>query len=305
MTNLNRRLVVIGGGLAILGGCAAGDDVAEDGTRPKGGIGGTGIVGTLTDFGSLIVNGLRIELPRGLTVETALGRIDQQNLAIGHSLTVEAEDDGARMVARRVAIAHPVIGPIQAITNGGRLISVAGIPVQVTPDMIVGRIVGETVAVSGVWRGSAVVASRLDFVEAATQAVVAGTVRRNATDGWTIGSIAVDLPPDAEPSEGAYATATGQPNGPRFRIASYSEGRFTGAAGPLEALSVEGYLAPTAEAPFHTIDGLGHSLSADSDVTRFVGDRVLLTGSYTGLFDVEDAVVLGGRRGGWRNTLKR
>lgn len=293
MTDLNRRLMVIGGGLALLSGCAPGDDVAEDERRPKGGIGGTGIVGTLTDFGSLIVNGLRVVVPDGLSVETALGPIDQQNLAIGHSLTVEADETGGTLTARRVAIAHPVIGPIQTIAPGDRMISVAGVRVRVQPEMIADRIVGETVAVSGAWRRDEVVASRLDFVQAASAAYVAGTVRQAANGMWTIGSIGVDIPAGANPQDGAYATARGRPSGGRFVIDEYREGRFTGAAGPLVALSVEGYLAPTAEAPFHTIDGLGHALSATSDVARLVGNRVLLSGGYSGLFDVENAVILG------------
>ncbi|MEO1612986.1 MAG: hypothetical protein AAFU55_11645, partial [Pseudomonadota bacterium] len=63
MTRLSRRSLLLGASALAIGGCAADDRLAAaDPDEPRGGIGGTGIVGVLTDFGSLIVNGKRIEL---------------------------------------------------------------------------------------------------------------------------------------------------------------------------------------------------------------------------------------------------
>ncbi|MEM8752997.1 MAG: hypothetical protein AAGF90_08480, partial [Pseudomonadota bacterium] len=62
MTALDRRAALAGIGAALLGACAPGSregaGVADARKDPaEGGIGGTGIVGVLTDFGSLVVNG--------------------------------------------------------------------------------------------------------------------------------------------------------------------------------------------------------------------------------------------------------
>ena len=290
---LDRRVFLTG--LGALAGCGP-DRVTE--RKPKGGIGGTGIVRMLTDFGSLLVNGLKIRLPADLPIETALGAMGQDALAVGQALTIEAaSEDG--LTARRVHIAHPVIGVLE--DRDGAL-SVAG--VRITPEQgaqVTAR-PGARVAVSGTWDQTRVVASRIDPMPG-QGAALAGTLRR-LRNGWSIGAMPVRLPDDAVPLQGAYATAVGRPARNMFVAETLSLGRFTGAAGDLTALSVEGFLSPTTEAPFHTVDGLGHSLSADSQIAQFVGERVLLTGGYAGRFVVTRGRVLPQDLGMRRAALK-
>ncbi|MEM7488864.1 MAG: hypothetical protein AAF390_07030, partial [Pseudomonadota bacterium] len=74
--------------------------VTRDESDPfEGGIGGTGIVGVLTDFGSLIVNGLRVEVTSGTTVATPFGRVGEGALAPGQALTIVASRSADRLVA--------------------------------------------------------------------------------------------------------------------------------------------------------------------------------------------------------------
>ncbi|MEO1512732.1 MAG: hypothetical protein AAFU70_11715, partial [Planctomycetota bacterium] len=69
-------------------------------------------------------------------------------------------------------------------------------------------------------------------------------------------------------------------------------GRFTGAAGPLEQLSVEGYLEPSSKAPGFALSGLGHSFDPDARLEPFAEGRALFEGPYTGDFAVDLALAL-------------
>ncbi|MEM7210483.1 MAG: hypothetical protein AAF479_01110 [Pseudomonadota bacterium] len=294
MRSVNRRTVLVGAGAGLLSACTLDEDFAG-GTRkqPKGGIGGTGIVGTLTDFGSLIINGLRVTVPTDLRIGTAFGAVGQDRLAIGQTLTVEAETLTGSLIARRVDIVHPVIGVAGNIAADGRSLEVAGVPVRIEPDAIATFRAGQKVAVSGVWNQTEIVASRVVPVEATASVIVAGTVRYAAErDVWSIGAMPVLLPEGVAAQDGAFATASGYLHGQSLRVETFRPGRFTGAAGALTALSVEGYLSPTPEAPYLTVDGLGHSFSEESRLDPFVGRRALFRGGYDGSFRLEEGIAL-------------
>jgi len=289
MSWMTRRHALAAIGAAALAGCTD-QDLAGRKKPPKGGIGGTGIVGTLTDFGSLIVNGLRVEVAADFPVTSAFGPIRPADLAIGQQVTVEAAGEAGTLIARRVHLTHPVVGRLVAAPGG--LLRVAGVLVVLEPGAIVAARSGETVAVSGLWRRDRVVASRIDRVRSGQDAV-AGTLRRDpATGTWSIGSLPVVLPPDAMPQDEGYATAAGRVEGGALRAAKLDQGRFTGAAGPLVALSVEGYLAPTDAAPFHTVDGLGHSFAPETRLDPYLGQRTLFRGGYDGLFVLQEGIAL-------------
>lgn len=296
MNRVNRRVVLAGTGASLLTACVQAPDWRiSDGEQkqPKGGIGGTGIIGTLTDFGSLIINGLRVIVPEGLPVTSALGPQTYADLAIGQTLTIEARRRAGDLTAARVHVMHPVVGPVQSMSDDRRTLVVAGVTVffagGVSPETNLSGIV----AVSGAWRQTKVIASRVDPVASSTQSSVAGTVRRAGPSGLhTIGSLPVALPSDAAPEHGSFATAYGRYIGGTFAADKVEQGRFIGSAGPLEALSVEGYLAPTDRAPFHTIDGLGHELSSKNSLSSLIGKRVLLNGEYNGRVVVKESEVL-------------
>lgn len=305
MTELDRRAALkaigtaLGGaaGVGALTACAPMDGdpgrVADRSQPPaEGGIGGTGIVGVLTDFGSLLINDLRIALDERTSITTAFGAVGEDALALGQSLTVEAATTPAGLLARRVHVAHPVIGPATAISTDGRAARVAGVPVTMEPGAL-GGFAGEgaVVAVSGVWRGDGVVASRIDPAPGRGAALAGAVVRRGGTH--FVGGLPL-VPPAgvAPPPDGAYVTATGHAGAAGFMARALTVGRFVGAAGPLGALSVEGFLTPAAAAPFFAVAGLGHSFAPASRLDGFSDGRTLFSGAYDGLFAVETGLPL-------------
>lgn len=306
MTRVDRRSLMLGGGALALSACTqrvrVGEGSGEGGRKkPKGGIGGTGIVGTLTDFGSLLVNGLVIETGVQTKVTDAFGPRDLSALAIGQSLTIEAETRllfGSETAdelydAIRVHITHPVIGRVTDVDARGERALVAGVPVMLEPGAL-GRFVPDTrMAVSGLWRGSEIVASRVEPVSSVGDDVIAGEVGGlGGTGGPSIGGRRVEAASNALPEAGTFVTAIGKDSAAGFAIQRLTAGRFFGVAGALTGLSVEGYLDPIETAPRFAVSGLGHSFDKAARLDALSGERAVFRGDYDGSFVVEDGLVV-------------
>lgn len=290
MAPLHRRHFLAGIGAGALTGCSAPSPdrvaVMEDSIR-EGGIGGTGIVGTLTDFGSLIVNGMRITMDGGTDIRDTRGILAAENLRIGQTLTIEARRNGDGIIASRVEVTYPVVGPVSDVAPDGRSALVAGLRVRLEPSGIGGFEAGSMVAASGIWRGAEVVASRVDRVRARGIALLSGEVMESTDGVLRLGTTPLDGLTPNEATPGSFARIGGVYRGDRLTVETVTPDRFTGAAGPLVALSVEGYLDPAPKAPFYRVSGLGHSFDEASDIANFATSRTLFTGAYTGAFAVE------------------
>ena len=66
----------------------------------SGGMGGTGVFGTITGCGSLIINGLHVDFAPGQKVESLLGK----ELQIGQVVAVQANNVGQGLVAQRIVL---------------------------------------------------------------------------------------------------------------------------------------------------------------------------------------------------------
>ncbi|MFQ6551804.1 DUF5666 domain-containing protein [Aestuariibius insulae] len=259
---------------------------AQDSTPPsEGGIGGTGIVGILTDLGSLIVAGRRVETTNRTRFVNAFGAARESDIGIGTALTVEAVAQGGALVAQRVLVSYPLIGTL--MQDG----SVNGIRVIAEPGAVGRPAPGTVVAVSGVWRDGAVVASRFDRITGAPYSVIAGDILRDADGSWRIGTARLTLPFGARPTAGTYVTALGSPETDGFTVRRQSAGRF-GRRAVLGALAVEGYLRPAPAAPGYRLAGLGHSFDEGAQLQPFHGHRALFTGPYVQTFEVSRGLIL-------------
>ncbi|MGF1445329.1 MAG: DUF5666 domain-containing protein [Pikeienuella sp.] len=300
MIRRDRRVFIAASGLALIGGCAtpldpftpAVDDVAEGDRKPvEGGIGGTGIVGVVTALGSIRVNGLRIGIADDTEVVNAFGPLPPSALRRGMSVTVEAAEAPGRLVARRVVIDHPLIGRVSRISPDGRRLRVLGTEVRLEPTVNAPIAEGDTVAVSGLWRRGAVVASRIDRLAEPGPSVMAGEIAAG-TSGLALGGLTLSLPSGTALTPGQFATLIGQPDGTRFDVARLRPARFVGAAGPLVRLSVEGYLSVIERAPGFAISGLGHSFDRGARLAGLSDDRAVFVGPYAQTFRVAAALPL-------------
>lgn len=318
-----RRRDVLAAALLAAGCQGAGDGGGIGGTGrfassrdpDDGGIGGTGVFGSVTGLGSLRVNGLLLET----SAATAFEILDGAAVLPGDTVAAEAvrRDGGGRLLATRVAVFHPLLGPLERTAGGGwtvlgtRLLLAADIPVRDSRGEPVSPAAlrpGQAVAASGLWRDEAVVATSLRLLDgaAATAPVVALRGLLRAEGGaLVVGGTRVDmrgLP--TVPAVGSFVTAYGRRGSGGGLVAEVIEERPLAVfSGRVSALSVEGFVAPNRDAPGHHLSGFGLQLDPSSPVPPRPGVRQVLLGRYRDLFRVDDGLPLPADGAGRRQAL--
>ena len=131
------------------------------------GIGGTGVIGTIRRFGSIVVNDLRIAYPGDVTVLIDGEVKSAAALRLGQVVEVVAQGGPGRLATRRIEVASEVVGPIEALalprlTVMGQDVLVEGLPDGAGLPLPALR-PGEIVAVSGLRRlDGTIIASRIE-----------------------------------------------------------------------------------------------------------------------------------------------
>lgn len=291
MTSVSRRSLMALIGASAAAGCTAPAIVGRADSDPfEGGIGGTGIVGVLTDFGSLMINGLRVEMETRTRVHSPFGTLSDSALAVGQPLTVFAVRNRERLVARDVQIAVPLVGTVTRSPAG--TITINGAPVRAEPSALGRLSPGQRVTAYGIWSGNGLIASRIAPAVSDTD-LIAGVITRGGPTDTQIEGTSVRLPAGlSTPSSGQYATAIGRFENGVFAATTTRVGRFTSDARNLRQLSVEGYLQPASTNPGFRISGLGHSFARDLNLGPLQQTRALYFGRYTGLFRAGAAYVV-------------
>lgn len=113
------------------------------------GLGGTGIVGEITGFGSIFVNGVEIEY-HDATPFTVDGKkvTKKQQLEIGDVVEVLTTDDNKHTQAMMINLRHEVIGVVESVNDKERSFTVHGQVVLSVSKHALPE-VGDRVAVSG------------------------------------------------------------------------------------------------------------------------------------------------------------
>lgn len=122
------------------------------------GIGGTGIVGTITGFGSIIVNGRHVPYARDVPVFIDGQRVDAGAMRLGHVVRVLLDGQSAQAIH----ITSEVAGPVSAI--GKRQMTVLGQRIDLSKVERLPRVtLGQVVAVFGIRKpDGTIVASRVE-----------------------------------------------------------------------------------------------------------------------------------------------
>lgn len=288
MSPINRRTLLGLLGSTTLVGCTTPELVSRYDNDPfEGGIGGTGIVGVVTGKGSLLVNGLRVELTDKTRVTTAYGKTDAAALKPGMALTIFASRTRNNLIARDVVIDYALVGLARQAPEGGVMVN--GVRVLPEPGVIGRPAIGDRLAISGAWSPQGVIASRIDAAPAGPD-LIGGTVTRQGLDELSIGGRPVDMR-ELKPANGQYSVAFGQDREGAFEADNVQTGRFLTATG-LRQLSVEGYLEPIDTAPGYRVAGLGHSFGRSLRLSALARRRAIYFGPYNGLFQAEAAYVV-------------
>lgn len=128
----------------------------------EGGIGGTGapvadgsavgIVGVISGFASVCVNGIEVHFEQGTPVSENGEPSASEKLAVGQVVSIDATSSAKGLHARSIMVLNVLEGPITRLPKGGKAIQVLGQTVAITPGTRIGGsglAVGQMVKVSG------------------------------------------------------------------------------------------------------------------------------------------------------------
>jgi hypothetical protein len=166
-----------GSGMGGTGHAGDGSGMGGTGGRADGsGMGGTGVVGVITGFASICVNGLEVFYGPDTPVSLDGEATSPDTLAVGQVVSVWAVDRDGRLHARRVAVNSALVGPVTWVAGDGRRLVALGQQVLL-PATTMPPKVGENVRVSGL-RGpdGVVLATRLERVSELARPSVSGVV---------------------------------------------------------------------------------------------------------------------------------
>ena len=123
--------------------------LANTGNGAGSGLGGTGIVGAITGFGSIFVNGIEVEY-NNKTAFTIDGKpATHQQLEIGDIVEVLTTDTNKHTQARLINLRHEVIGQVESVEPETFSFTVQGQSIIQAINKVVLPEIGVTVAVSG------------------------------------------------------------------------------------------------------------------------------------------------------------
>src|SRR5579875_2874356 len=135
-------------GIGGTGAPTAGPEISDRG------IGGTGIVGVITGFGSVFVNGLEVAYTPSTPITVDGVTESAAAMQVGQLVAITANDDQG-LHATAIAVRHEVSGPVTSVSPGAspgsQVVTVAGqrVAIGATTDGL--RVVrpGDWIAVSG------------------------------------------------------------------------------------------------------------------------------------------------------------
>ena len=176
------------------GGIGGTGQMAQEGT----GMGGTGIVGVVTGFASVCVNGVEVEVESDTPVQRDGQGASLYELAVGQLVAVRAQGAGTEVRAQRIEMLDAVVGPVEAIDTDRRVLRVLDQRVRVlaVADLAPLR-PGDWVRVSGHRIASGEVrASRVQALPlgAPRVAQALGLVEPDGVGGWRLGGTTVSWP---------------------------------------------------------------------------------------------------------------
>ena len=123
--------------------------LATKGNDTDNGLGGTGIIGEITGYGSIFVNGIEIEYNDETPFTVNGNTASPKQLNIGDVVEVLTTDSGNYTFARVINLRHEVIGVVESVDPETFSFTVSGQTVIQSADKNMLPEIGKTVAVSG------------------------------------------------------------------------------------------------------------------------------------------------------------
>jgi hypothetical protein len=252
-------------------------------------MGGTGIVGVITGFASVCVNGVEVHFDRDTPVTTDGERTTARELAIGQIVAVRAQGAGDEVAAQRIAVMHAAVGPVSSVDiQSGTLVALGQQVRAVYPRELAGLKPGSWVQISGLRNADGdLSATRIVGIAPRAQVQLSGWAQSDGAGGLRLQGARVDLG-NIKESGGAMAgdevTVRGQWDGATLRAESLEVEPTRAQIGRVDRVVLEGLVHGT-QGQEYRVGGrtltLGEKLqiSGNPDRAFTVNQRVRITGS--------------------------
>jgi hypothetical protein len=205
------------------------------------GLGGSGmragIIGVVTGFASLCVNGFEVELDETSVVTVEGHPATPADIHLGQLVVIEAKAEGGKLRAASIDVRLAALGPVSTVSDDGKTLTLLGQTVRLSdvagarPEKLAP---GDWVAVSGLRGADTAIegSSVVRLPEPGARAMVAGVVREGRSAGLEIGALAIGpLGPDKPAfAAGDAVVVEGRPRDGRLaveRVRPQLEARFT------------------------------------------------------------------------------
>jgi predicted regulator of Ras-like GTPase activity (Roadblock/LC7/MglB family) len=288
------------------------------------GIGNTGVRGTITGFGSILVNGLTLEFDHTTTVEIDGKPASLEALKIGQIVQGVAQTKSGKLNLATIEIQHAVTGPISAINHAQETLTVLGQKVRLNLGGDKNAIkafttlkAGDMINVSGLRQtDGTIIATRVDQKSDEDRSLVRGTVTAVSATTIRVGDFDVPrLPGDKTPAPktGEHVTVSGRMINGAFTPEALVLTPPLAFDRDVAEVSLEAYAPKAATTPGPlSIDGINVTGAALPPGTE-VNTRIVVTGRIdgpnslvaTGIESVRTVVTINTARGSQRPAAVR
>ncbi|MDD2864335.1 MAG: DUF5666 domain-containing protein [Methylococcales bacterium] len=125
------------------------DLLAQRNGEGESGIGGTGIVGIISGFGSICVNGIEIQYDSKTPIVEDGIPTQSNHLALGQTVSILATHESQNYHAQEIHVLHEVQGVVTSIDSSSGVFSVLGQTVHLPETLLTEITIGDNVVVSG------------------------------------------------------------------------------------------------------------------------------------------------------------
>lgn len=155
------------------------EGIGGTGVQANSGVGGTGIIGVITGFASICVNGLEVhyDTQTSVDVDGVSSTIDALN--IGQLVAIESSNQANQLKALRVSVSHIMVGKIEKVDVPQNTIQMMGQTIHLNRETIASKDLKnhQLVKISGlVTANNLIRALRIDLAPPNTPSSIAGVM---------------------------------------------------------------------------------------------------------------------------------
>ena len=234
------------GGIGGTGQAALRPGLGGTGQVADSGLGGTGIVGVVTGFGSICVNGLKVEYAPETPLHRDGQRVPHSALAVGQVVALQAVEQGPRLQAGRIAVLNAAVGPIGTVdATTGRFTVMGEAATALVSADLAGLKPGQWVRVSGQRLSSGEIRATRVQATPPESAWVSGTLSRSTSGAWQVGRTTLAAGTASLPAASALGQEVGVHGvwtGESLQASAIQLGPTRAALGPVNDVVLQGYV---------------------------------------------------------------